>query len=226
MKILILSAMDEEISYTKQKYQAKVIDELNGQEVSYHKAQVHEFYFANSGVGKVNAAITTTLLINKYNPDLVVSIGTAGGVCSELKIGDIVVGDKLAFHDVDVTGFGYDLGQLPGEGVYHIPSDYEFMCQKLNESGLKYHTGTITTGDMFVNDLKLTNLISSRFDNIYAIEMESTAIVMTCNHMKVRSCVIRTISDLAHEESSVEFSKYLEIVSEKFYQLVEVLDNE
>ncbi len=226
MKIAIISAMDEEIAFTKEKFQAKEINKLNNQVLSTYVTKKNEYYLLNSGIGKVNAAITTTLLIEQYKPDLIISIGTAGGVNKALEIGDLVVGDKLVFHDVDVTGFDYKLGQLPGEKIYLTPNNLEEFTKKLDDINLKYHVGTIATGDIFVNKKEKTAFIEENFDNIYAIEMESTAILMTANHLDTKCYVVRTISDLAHSDSSLEFNEYLDIVSQKFFKLVNAFENE
>ncbi|MEX5941702.1 5'-methylthioadenosine/S-adenosylhomocysteine nucleosidase [Mammaliicoccus sciuri] len=75
---------------------------------------------AQSGIGKVNAAITATLLINEFKPDLIINTGSAGSVDSELNIGDIIISNKVYYHDVNATAFGYKLGQVPS-----MPEFYE-----------------------------------------------------------------------------------------------------
>ncbi len=226
MKIAIVSAMEEEIKYTKEKFSANKIDNLNGQDVMIYEGGKNTFYFLNSGIGKVNASITTTLLITKYAPDLIISIGTSGGVNSNLKIGDIVVGDKLAFHDVDVEAFGYEFGQYPGEKPYLEIDNISYITDLLSNIGLNYHTGTILTGDQFISSKEKSIELENKFSNVYAIEMESSAILMTSNKLDTKCYVIRTISDLAHSESTVEFDQYLDIVSKKFYQIVLAFENE
>ncbi|MFU1883980.1 5'-methylthioadenosine/S-adenosylhomocysteine nucleosidase, partial [Enterococcus faecium] len=74
----------------------------------------HEVIVVRSGIGKVASAVTTTLLIHQYGVNMVINTGSAGGIGEGLKVGDLVIADKLAYFDVDVTGFGYAYGQLPG----------------------------------------------------------------------------------------------------------------
>jgi adenosylhomocysteine nucleosidase len=225
MKIAIMSAMIEELQPIVDNLNCSKIDIINGQDVYEYVNGKDTLYFLNSGIGKVNAAITTTLLITKYEIDKVLNIGTAGGVNSNLSIADFVVADKLVFHDVDVTPFGYELGQIPKENQYfeigHANEFYEYL--KVNNYNV--HIGTVCTGDQFISSNDVKKEIEKNFSNVYAIEMESSAIVMTCLHLDVDCVVLRTISDLAYEESTVEFDKYLSIVSTGFIKLVHDIIN-
>ncbi len=224
MKILFLSAMPEEIAPILDIYKGLKITCINQQDVYSFSGKQHNYLFSNTGVGKVNAAITTTLLIDKYHPDLIINIGTSGGVNKNLAIADFVIADKLVFHDVDVTGFNYELGQLPSENTYFtIPNAHEFLTNWLI-TFKNSHIGTIATGDQFINNLTRQKQIETNFDNVYAIEMESAAIVMTAFKFNVPIFVIRTISDLAYSDSSMEFNQYLDIVSKNFVKFVEVLE--
>ena len=166
----------------------------------------------------------TVLLINKYNPDVIINIGTAGGVHKDLDIADFVVADKLVFHDVDVTGFSYEKGQVPGQDQYFPIENNEKFAEFLKQVIPNIHVGTVTTGDQFVNDVNHQIKIDETFDNVYAIEMESTAIVMTCKQLKTPIFVLRTISDLAYKESNIEFPKYLDIVSKQFVVIVKLIE--
>ncbi len=224
MKIAILSAMNEEIMPTINAYGAKVIGKINEQEVYKYKGSSNEYLFLNSGIGKINAAITTTLLIDKYNPDLIISIGTAGGIGYNMQVSDFVVADKMAFWDVDVTAFNYEIGQLPDSQKYLEVKDYQKLVELIKTLKVNTHIGTIVTGDSFVCDDTKRQFIEANFENVHAIEMESTSIVMTAQKLNTNCVVLRTISDMANEESSVSFDDYLKTVSEKFKLLVNELE--
>lgn len=224
MKIAILSAMNEEIMPTINAYEAKVIDKINEQEVYEYKGSSNEYLFLNSGIGKINAAITTTLLIDKYNPDLIISIGTAGGIGHNMQVSDFVVADKMAFWDVDVTAFNYEIGQLPDSQKYLEVKDYQKLVELIKTLKVNTHIGTIVTGDSFVCEDTKRQFIEANFENVHAIEMESTSILMTAQKLNTNCVVLRTISDMANEESSVSFDDYLKIVSEKFKLLVNELE--
>ncbi len=224
MKIAILSAMNEEIMPTINAYNANKIDQINKQDVYEYNGQNNQYIFLNSGIGKINAAITTTILINNYNPDLIISIGTAGGIGHNMQVSDFVVADKMAFWDVDVTAFNYELGQLPDCKKYFEVKDYQKLEMLIRRLGVNTHVGTIVTGDSFVCDDTKRQFIETNFDNVHAIEMESTSILMTAQKLDTKCVVLRTISDMANESSSVSFDEYLKNVSEKFKLLVAELE--
>ena len=226
MKIAIISAMVEELQPIVNKLKCSKIDCLNGQDIYEKTNGENTIYFLNSGIGKVNAAITTTLLITKYEVDKIINIGTAGGVNANLKIADFVVADKLVFHDVDVTAFGYGVGQLPGEEQYLEVTLANEFYEYLKNDYNNIHIGTVCTGDQFISTNDKKFMIEKHFDNVYAIEMESASIFMTACHLGIDCVVLRTISDLAYEESAVEFDKYLEQVSIGFISIAQnILEN-
>src|SRR5690606_28131087 len=75
--------------------------------------QGQEIVLLKSGIGKVNAAMSTTILLQHYKPDLVINTGSAGGFDENLEVGSIVISSEVRHHDVDVTAFGYEMGQVP-----------------------------------------------------------------------------------------------------------------
>lgn len=225
MKIVIMSAMSEEIAPTIEHLNAQKLDEINNQELFQYQGK-NKFYFINSGIGKVNAAITTSLIIEKYQPDLIISIGTAGGVKSTMSVSDFVVADKMAFWDVDVTAFNYELGQLPDSPKYLKVDDYQELLKYIEEIDANVHVGTIVTGDSFVCSDERRKFITDNFENVHAIEMESTSILMTAQKLNTKCLVLRTISDMANQESDITFDQYLSTVSEKFKHLIEQIDKQ
>lgn len=223
MKCAIISAMFEEIEPVIQKYHCQVVDNLNQQDIYRFKQNDKEFYFFNSGVGKVNSAITVTEFLNKYQVDLIINIGTSGGVSNKLEISDVVVADKLVFHDVDVTAFGYLPGQIPSDQQYFTITHDQALRDFCTKAFKEYHTGTVATGDQFISDHEKQKHIVDIYDNVYAIEMESASIVKVAQAKDIPVFVFRTISDLAHKDSMIEFREYLDVVCQKFINIVELL---
>lgn len=224
-KILILTAMPEELE--------PIIKEVNPCEMKVEHAlyKVYELinskvenklFFSSTGIGKVNASFSTTVLLLNLKPDLVINLGTAGGINKDLKVLDLVVGNKLSYHDVDVTEFGYKLGQIPGQEQY-LKINSLFGEKLLSRNSIEYKTGTILSGDSFIAQKEKSIKLSEKFEGAMAVEMESTAIVDVCHKLDTEICVIRGISDLAHAESAIEFNKYLEIVSQKFITITKSL---
>lgn len=225
MKIVILTAMEDELLPI-----IKDVPKIDYQTEFYNNIYLNNegentLYFSYTGIGKVNAAMSTTILINIIKPDLVINLGTAGGINKNLKILDLVIADKLAYHDVDVTAFGYKLGQIPQNEIYLKTNINKEFIQKLKDIEENIYVGTIVTGDQFVNKQEDKVKIENNFQNVYAVEMESTVIVDVCNKLKTKVIVIRGISDLTHTDSTIEFDIYLEQVVKKFSKIIKVIQN-
>ncbi len=223
MNILVITAMKDEMLPIIEDYNVTKIDSKFYNEIYLNNEGKNNIYFTYTGIGKVNASTSTTFLINNLNPDLVVNLGTAGGVNENLDILDLVIGDNLAYHDVDVTPFGYEYGQVPKKNKYFKTNIDKGFLKKIEEKGINVHVGTILSGDQFVNDKSKKISFCLDFDNVYAVEMESTAIVDVCNRFNTKVIVIRGISDLTHKESTLEFDTYLVEVIKKFNKIIKVL---
>lgn len=114
MKIGIIGAMEEEVTLLRDKIENRQTITIGGSEI--YTGQLHgvDVALLKSGIGKVAAAMGATLLLERCQPDVIINTGSAGGLASTLKVGDIVVSDEARYHDADVTAFGYEYGQLPG----------------------------------------------------------------------------------------------------------------
>lgn len=223
MKFVFISAMTEELAPLLKSFSSKKVDVINNQEIYYYEGE-NQYYFLNCGIGKVNAAITTSIFLEKYAVDYVFSIGTAGGVSSKLEILDLVLADKIAYHDVDVTGFGYQKGQVPKQDLYFNVNSSDAVKQLLTDSKIKYHTGLILSGDQFIDNQEKRDVITNSFTDVYALEMESAAIAHVCNNLNKKVTVVRAISDLAHGNSSMEFNEYLDIATKKYVEIINCLE--
>ena len=120
-----------------------------------------------SGIGKVNAARTTQILIDNMQVDCVFNIGVAGGVSNLLSVGDIVIGDKLVQHDFDITAFNHSKGYIPNVGTFIKCDDYLVYLAKMISNRLNYNVlrGTIASGDIFCTDSKMSEKINKKFKN-------------------------------------------------------------
>ena len=212
-RIGIICALEEElkellkfVTFKKEKdyYDIKVL------ECSLEK---QELFLVQCGVGKVNAARTTQILIDHYNPDIIMNMGVAGSVSKEVGVCDVVIGDKLVQHDFDVTPFGYEKGCVPHVGVY-IESDKELVkiAQKVNQEA---HTGVIASGDIFCTDKKLSENISKTFHAL-CVEMEGASIAQVCFLANIPFLVLRSISDSPDgSDNKLTYEEFLEISSKK-----------
>lgn len=212
MKIGIIGAMEEEVVLLRENIQ-NLKEEAKGNFKFYiGTLNEVEVVVTLSGIGKVQAAIATTLLINDYNPDYVINTGSAGGVTSGLKVCDLVISSEVRHHDADATVFGYEYGQIPAMPPAFIPSNILVEAAQAVISNMKetnVHQGLIASGDSFMNDPKRLEEVQKLMPNIFAVEMEAAAIAQTCHVFNKEFVVIRCISDIAGEENCKTYEEFL-----------------
>ena len=168
-----------------------------------------------SEVGKVNAALTTQMLIDRYDVSMIINIGVSGSVDNRLNIGDVVVGEKLVQHDFDVTGFGRKLGEIEGIGIY-IETNPKLLDIFKDKD---VRVGVIASGDKFVTKIEDKNFIRETF-NALCVEMEGASVAQTCLMNKIDFLIIRSISDKLDGSSKIEFPKFLVSSSKKAASLL------
>ena len=153
MKIGIIGAMEEEVKILRENLSEPLSWERAGALFISGSLGNHEVIVVRSGIGKVLASITTSLLIQQYGVNMVINTGSAGGIGEGLQVGDIVISDKVAYFDADATGFGYKPGQLPGMPLYYEASTYlrSEMAKAAKATDLNAKEGLIVTGDTFVD---------------------------------------------------------------------------
>ena len=215
----IIAAMQEEFEEIKnimrlvKKTQIKGINFLEG------VIEKKEVILALSGIGKVNAARTTQILVDYFEIDSIINIGSAGAVDSELNVGDIVVADKLIQHDFDITAFGHNKGYITGIGEYIysdecMVKDISDTIKNVSKEIYKVKIGTIATGDIFCTDIKIKNKIHEKF-NALCVEMEGAAIAQVSYLNKIPFVVIRTISDTPNGNNAIMFDEFIKLASKR-----------
>ena len=208
--------MEPEVAILKAKLEQSKTSEIAGYTFYEGKLNGTEVVIVQSGIGKVAAALATALLIDKFSPDYVVNTGSAGGFDQSLKVGDIVISDDVRYHDVDVTAFGYEIGQLPANPAAYTPHPMLVDAAKAGIASLEdiqTLVGQITTGDTFMTKDDDIAKARANFPDMAAVEMEGAAIAQTCHQFKVPFVVIRSMSDIAGKESPTSFEAYLETAS-------------
>jgi adenosylhomocysteine nucleosidase len=221
--IALIGAMDQEIERIKNCIQSLKVSEIAG--FTFYSGQIDgaEVVLLKSGIGKVNAAIGTTLLLDRFKPSCVINTGSAGGFDPSLKVGDVVISDEVRHHDVDLTVFGYEIGQMA-----RMPAAYladELLLKVAEESIAQFENtacqrGLIATGDAFMSDPDHVERVRVNFPTMKAAEMEAAAIAQTCYRFDVPFLVIRALSDIAGQESNVSFDQFIETASENSAQMV------
>jgi len=217
----IIGAMDVETDMLKNEMALDKMLEMAGMSFYAGSLRNVEVVVVTCGIGKVNAAICTQILINKFNVSSVINTGVSGGLNEKLKIGDLVIATDCIEHDFDVTIFGYELGTIPrqADSVYKADQYLSEMAYKAgkNFSDHEVHRGRIVSGDQFVSSVEKKQFLIDTF-NAYTTEMESAAIAHTCYLNQCPFAIIRAISDQANGEAPEnfdEFSQHAAIISNK-----------
>ena len=209
-KIAILGAMKEEIEPILEKIEN--IKYSNYADNIFYEGQINgkEVVLAHSKVGKVFASLSATTLIEKYGCDILLFIGVAGGVNSDLRIGDFVIAKKLCQHDVDISVFGHPFGYISESEVF-IETNEELRdigASIALEKDFKFIEGTIATGDQFIADNDKKEWIKETF-NADCIEMEGASVAVVCKSLGIPFFIIRSISDSADTDASFNFQEFL-----------------
>lgn len=169
-----------------------------------------------SGVGKVNAAICAQSMILRFSPNIIINSGVAGGLSDTIATTDIVIADKVVQHDIDMTPVGKNPGYIIGLDTVEIKCDKKItdaLCRSVKKLGIHYETGTIASGDQFINGGEKVKYIKTVF-NASATEMEGAAIGQVCALNNVPFCVLRSISDKADSVSHIDNQTFEKIASE------------
>ncbi|MCK5824054.1 MAG: 5'-methylthioadenosine/adenosylhomocysteine nucleosidase [Ichthyobacteriaceae bacterium] len=218
----IIGAMEEEIDILKNSIKLDTVMISSGMNFYLGKVNGRRVAVVRSGIGKVNAAIATQLLIDKYDASVIINTGVAGGLNDTLQIGDIVIAKSLQYHDFDVTIFDYKKGVVPRMDTSVFYSNRILMGEFLNEANkLEYRVGygKVVSGDQFIAD-ELKKSFIKKYFNADVVEMESAAIAHVCYLSKVPFVVLRSISDKAGGESAKNYSEFEKEAARKSANLV------
>ena len=222
----IIFAMEEELEELL-KY-LKIEKEYTIFDLSFYEGIINGVYcvMVRSGVGKVNAARATQILIDNIKVDYIFNIGVAGGISKSLKVGDIVIGEKLVQHDFDITAFNHDKGYIPEIGVYIQTDDYLFrLANNVLKSDDKMNivSGVISSGDIFCTEVKMGQKINSKF-NALCVEMEGASIAQICYLNHIPFLVLRSISDTPNNDNVITYEEFLKYSSKNIaYAMSKIL---
>lgn len=213
MKVAIIGAMEEEVVILRENINNLKIETIAGYEFSTGEMNGVEVILLRSGIGKVNAAMSSTILLHQYKPDVVINTGSAGGFNPSLKVGDIVISTEVRHHDVDATIFGYEYGQVPQmPAAFNADEKLISIAKKAAESiqDVQVSEGLIATGDSFMNDPERVSFVHEKFPQLQAVEMEAAAIAQVAYQFGTPFVIIRSLSDIAGKESNISFDQFLE----------------
>ena len=226
----IIGAMDEEIHEILSGARILKTETRASMEFNVGVLSGKDIVIVRSGIGKVNAAVCTQILADEYHVDCVINTGIAGSLKSNIDIADIVLSSDVLHHDVDATGFGYELGQIPRMEVKAFKADDALI--KLAEKCIKQiftdtgvHVGRVVSGDQFVSDNEKKKFIVNNFDGL-CTEMEGAAIGQAAYLNKIPFLIIRAISDKADDSATMDYGEFEKIAIAKLAGIVKCLVEE
>ena len=191
-----------------------------------------------SRIGKVAAATTATMLIEKFGVTHLLFTGVAGAGDAGVKVGDIVVAESLLQYDMDASPL-FPRYQVPLTGLSHFSTD-QYLSGVLSRAatgfletgfddavgkaerddfrlrGPRVHRGLIASGDQFISSAQHINALSAALPGLLAVEMEGAAVAQVCFELGVPFAVIRTISDNANEDAAHDFMRFVTAVASKY----------
>ncbi len=223
MKIAVIGAMEEEVELLRNALENSEVTTIANSEYTTGTYKDKEVVLLKSGIGKVNAAMSTTVLLYEFKPDIVINTGSAGGYDPTLEVGAVVISDEVRHHDVDVTIFNYEMGQVP-----QMPAAFKADKRLINlaeeavsEIGEhQYGVGLICSGDSFMNDPERVAKVREYFPQMKAVEMEAAAVAQVCYQFKTPFVVIRALSDIAGKESNISFDEFLPVAAKHSTEIV------
>lgn len=223
-KIGIIGAMDEEVHIIKGQMQEVKVKSIASMEFYEGILQGKEVVVVRCGIGKVNAAVCTQILVDIFQVDTVINTGVAGSLRNEIEIADIVLSTDTQQHDVDATGFGYGVGIIPRMDNSIFQADERLIAIAKDVCGevipeVGVHTGRIVSGDQFISDSGKKAWLVENFDG-YCTEMEGAAIAQTAYLNRIPFLIIRAISDKADHSAEMTYSEFEELAIKNTVKLL------
>lgn len=208
----IIGAMDEEVAKIKERMTGTEVTTITGMDFCKGVLSGTPVVVVRSGIGKVNAAVCTQILVDIFHVDAVINTGIAGSLKTEIDIGDIVLSTDVLHHDMDATGFGYPAGQIPRMDTLSFAADEKLLqevkkiCEQVNPE-IHVHTGRVVSGDQFISERAVKDKIVS-WTKGYCTEMEGAAIAQTAYLNQIPFLIVRAISDKADDSATMDYAEF------------------
>ena len=229
-RIGIIAAMNEEMKEIK-----NIMTDIEPKHVfnlTFFKGKINstDCILVESGVGKVNAARTTQIMMDYFKIEYIINVGTAGAASNKLNITDVVIADKLCQYDFDVSPIGFKKGEIMDLGLYFYSEKTLLQkCQSTmqaldKDNSYKVYVGAVASADKFCTDPLVAKSVNEDFDAL-CVEMEGASIAQVCTLNETPFIVIRSISDSPNGNNGIDFQEYLSISSKRCANfLKELLD--
>ena len=208
----IIGAMEVEVKELREMMENPQAQTVAGMTFYQGTIKGKEVVVVRSGIGKVNAGICSQILVDRYQVEGIINTGIAGSLRNEINIGDIVLATVAVQHDVDATGFGYPIGEIPQMGIKEFPADEKLRalaegCSKKANPDVQVFCGRVASGDQFISSKEKKNWIQDNFD-AYCTEMEGAAIAQAAYLNNIPYLVVRAISDKADDSANMDYSEF------------------
>ena len=224
MRIGIIVAMRKELDLLLPLLQDSEESRMSGFEFYCGKMGRHDVMLMQCGIGKVNAAMGTLMLVNNFTPNYVINTGVAGGADTKVNVMDVVAGARVAYHDV-WCGPESVLGQVQGLPLYFEGAKRLIDLVPVRDH---IHKGLICSGDQFIDTIEAVNRIKGNFPDALAVDMESGAIAQVCHLNKVPFLALRVISDspgASHDNTKQYLDFWTDAPQETFMLLKDIITN-
>lgn len=219
MEIGIIVAMDEERDAVLNIMTDVKVEQVYNLRFLKGKIQEKTCVLVESGVGKVNAARTTQIMLQKFDIKYVINVGAGGSINGLLNIGDIVIAKHVVQHDFDITAFGHSKGYITGVGDKiicdrELVNEIEQIIQAMPERKYQIKIGVIASGDIFCTEPWMKDKIRAKFD-ADVVDMEAAAIAQVCYLDNIPFMGIRSISDTPNGKNASTFDENLKLASKR-----------
>lgn len=221
----IIIAMEEECSLQKSNnFDKQIVCGYN-----FFVSKNNKYILVFCKIGKINAAICSSILLSKFNINSIINIGTCGAI-SNFKISDILLINESFDHDIDLTIFGYEIGQLPSEDISVKSSDIynKKIINILEEIGFNFVKKNIlcSSGDKFININNFKNISLFNSKKIDCVDMELFAIAMTCKKFNIPFVSLKLVSDLIFSPSNQDdFKNNIKIINDRINTIINQIIN-
>ncbi len=211
----IIGAMDVEVNTLKQKVKNKTVTNIAGIDFVMGDIEGVMAVVAQCSPGKVNAALCTQAMIDRFSPDCIINVGVGCSLSPEVVIKNIVIASDVCEYDIDITALGEPRGFINGLNMTKVPTDTalsDSLARAAINCGERIHRGTVASGDTFIAGEELKHSLKTDFGAICG-EMEGGAIGHTCAANGIPFAVLRSISDGGDENALMDYPTFKNIAA-------------
>jgi adenosylhomocysteine nucleosidase len=246
-RIAIVSAMHEELRALLPLLEGSTRETLAGREFHQGRIHGHSVVLVLSGIGKVAAATTAALLMQRFDVDGLLFTGVAGGLAEGVQVGDVVVASELIQHDMDASPL-FPRFEIPLTGRSRFDADVSLAdalaaagerclqqagdlmansnlstpasLRRVDPTRPRLHRGLVASGDRFVSSHAESAALRAALPDALAVEMEGAALAQVCGYFERPFAVLRTISDRADDSAHVDFTRFIHEVASVYTRLI------